>query len=124
MRILFIIESLHPGGKERRLVELLKGLSEFEDISMELALTRSDIHYTNIFNLNVKIHYIERKYLKKDPRLFFEFYKIACKFKPNIIHLGGNMAAVYAILIAKPLNAKFIYGSITYALPVKKFKQL
>ena len=43
MKLLFFIESLHPGGKERRLVELLKGLSKFEDISMELVLTRRDI---------------------------------------------------------------------------------
>ena len=43
MKILFFSESLHAGGKERRLVELLKGLSKFEDISMELALTRRDI---------------------------------------------------------------------------------
>ena len=124
MKILFFIESLHAGGKERRLVELLKGLSKHEDISMELALTRRDIHYTDIFNLNVKIHYIERKYLKKDPSLFFKFYRIARQFKPDIIHAWSSMLAVYAIPTAKLLNEKFINSSITYALPVKRFSKL
>ena len=115
MKILFFSESLHAGGKERRLVELLKGLSKFEDISMELALTRRDIHYTDIFNLNVKIHYIERKYLKKDPSLFFKFYRIAREFKPDIIHVWGNMVAVYAIPAKILLKIPLINNQITDA---------
>lgn len=115
MKILFFIESLHPGGKERRLVELLKGLSKFEDISMELALTRRDIHYTDIFNLNIKIHYIERKYLKKDPSLFFKFYRIARQFNPDIIHVWGNLAAVYAIPTKILLKIPLINSQITDA---------
>ena len=124
MKILFFIESLRSGGKERRLVELLKGLSKYENISMDLVLTRREIHYTDIFNLNIKIHYIERKYLKKDPSLFFKFYRIARKFKPDIIHVWSSMSAVYAIPTAKLLNEKFINSSITYALPVKRFSKL
>ena len=115
MKILYFSESLHAGGKERRLVELLKGLSKFEDISMELALTRRDIHYTDIFNLNVKIHYIERKYLKKDPSLFFKFYRIAREFKPDIIHVWGNLAAIYAIPAKILLKIPLINNQITDA---------
>jgi len=91
---------------------------------MELVLTRRDIHYTDIFSLNVKIHYLERKYLKKDPSLFFKFFRIARKFKPHIIHVWGAMVAGYALPTAKLLNVKFINGSITYALPIKKFSKL
>ncbi len=115
MKILFFIESLHAGGKERRLVELLKGLSRHEDISMELALTRRDIHYTDIFNLNIKTHYIERKYFKKDPSLFFKFYRIAREFKPDIIHVWGNLAAIYAIPAKVILKVSMINNQITDA---------
>ena len=124
MKILFFIESLRPGGKERRLLELLKGLSKYEDISMELVLTRGDIHYTDVFNLNIKIHYIERKYIKKDPRLFVKFFRIAQEFKPDIIHVWGDMVAIYALPTAKLLNMKLINGSITYALFLRKFSKL
>lgn len=115
MKILFFIESLRPGGKERRLVELLKGLSKFENISIELVLTRRDIHYKNIFSLNIKLHYLERKYLKKDPSLFFKFYRIALKFKPDIIHVWGNLAAIYAIPTKILLTTPLINNQITNA---------
>jgi len=115
MKTLFFIESLHSGGKERRLVELLKNLSKYEDISMELVLTRSYIHYTDIFNLDVKIHYIERKHFKKDPSLFFKFYRLARKFKPDIIHVWGNLAAIYAIPTKIILRIPLINSQITNA---------
>ena len=124
MKILFFIESLRAGGKERRLVELIKGLKQYPDIECELVLTKKDIHYKDIFNTGIKIHYIVRKHINKDPRLFFMFYRICKKYKPDIIHVWGNMVAVYATLTARLLKIKLINGSITYALPVKKFSKL
>ncbi len=113
MKILFYIESLRAGGKERRLVELIKGLKKYPDIEMELALTREDIHYTDIFNTGIKIHYTIRKGLKKDPRLFWKFYKIAKHFKPDIIHVWGNMVAIYAIPAKVLLDVPMINNQIT-----------
>ena len=118
MKILFYIESLRSGGKERRLVELIKGLKKYPDIEMELVLTREDIHYTEIFDTGIKIHYTIRKGLKKDPRLFWKFYKIAKRFKPDIIHVWGNMVAVYAIPAKVLLRVPMINNQITNA-PLK-----
>lgn len=118
MKILFFIESLHSGGKERRLVELIKGLSKYPDIEMELVLTREDIHYQDIFSTGMKIHYNVRKGLKKDPRIFFKFYNIAKKFKPDIIHVWGNMVAIYAIPTKFLLRIPMINNQITDA-PLK-----
>ncbi|MCK4664617.1 MAG: glycosyltransferase [Bacteroidales bacterium] len=97
MKILFFIESLHSGGKERRLVELIKGLQQYPDIKCELVLTKKNIHYRDIFDTGIKIHYIVRKYIKKNPKLFFLFYKICKKYNPDIIHVWGNMVAIYSI---------------------------
>ena len=98
MKILFFIESLRSGGKERRLVELIKGLSRNPVIEMEIVLTKEDIHYTDILSTNINIHYTIRKEgLKKDPRIFYKFYKVANKVKPDIIHVWGNLVAIYAI---------------------------
>ncbi len=118
MKILFYIESLRSGGKERRLVELIKGLKNYPDIEMELVLTREDIHYTDIFDTGIKIHYTIRKGLKKDPRLFWKFYKIAKKFKPDIIHVWGGMVAVYAIPAKVLLRIPMINNQIADA-PLK-----
>jgi len=122
MKILYYIESLRSGGKERRLFELIKGLkSSYPSIEMELVLTKNEVHYSEIKKLGVKIHYTVRKGLKKDPRLFWKFYKIAYKYKPDIIHVWGNMAAFYAIPTKVLLNIPMINNQITDApLKVKK----
>ena len=115
MKILFYIESLAAGGKERRLVELIKGLNNFGNIEIELVLIKKDIHYSDIFNTKIKIHFTSRKVFKKDPRLFYNFYKIVRKSKPDIIHVWGNMVAVYAILTKSVLNVPLINNQITDA---------
>ncbi len=124
LKILFYIESLRCGGKERRLVELIKGLRKYPDIEMELVLTKDEIHYTDIIDTNIKIHYTIRKRLTKDPRVFFQFYKITKNFMPDIIHVWGGMVAVYAIPSAKYFKIKLINGSITYAAHVKVLSKI
>ena len=118
LKILFFIESIHSGGKERRLVELIKGLSEYKNIKMELVLTREKIHYQEIIDTGIKIHYTIRKGLKKDPRVFFQFFKIVKKAKPDIIHVWGNMVAFYAIPTKVLFDIPMINNQITNA-PLK-----
>ena len=115
MKVLFFIESLYPGGKERRLVELIKGLSKSNEIEMELVLMKENIHYTDINETGIKIHYLVRKYLKKDPSIFFKFYKITKSFKPDIIHVWGNMVAIYAIPAKLFLKIPMVNNQITSA---------
>lgn len=115
MKILFFIESLRAGGKERRIVELLKGLSKLPDLSLELALTRRDIHYDEVHQLGIPLHFVERKLIKKDPLVFFKFYKLAKKIQPDIIHVWGNMVAVYAVPTALRLGIPLINNQITDA---------
>ena len=123
-KILFFIESLHSGGKERRLVELIKGLTKYPDIKMELVLIKEDIHYNDIFSAGIKIHYTVRKLIRKDPFVVYKFFKIAKIFQPDIIHVWGYMAAVYAIPTKVVFNIPIINNSITYALNIKMFSKL
>jgi glycosyltransferase involved in cell wall biosynthesis len=120
MKILYFIESLRAGGKERRIVELLKGFKNYPDVEIELVLTRKEIHYEEIHNLGVPIHIIERKLLKKDPLLFYKFYRIASKFKPDVIHVWGHMVAVYAVPTVRILGVPLINNEITDATPNQK----
>ena len=115
MKILFFVESLRSGGKERRLVELIKGLLKHDDISMELALMEEDIHYDDIASTGIQIHYVLRKNLKRDPRVFFKFYNVVKKMKPDIIHVWGNMVAIYAIPAKVLLNIPMVNNQITDA---------
>ena len=115
MKILFFIESLRSGGKERRLIELLTGLKKNKNIQCELVLTRSQIHYKEIYRLEIPIHIIERKSGQKNPRLFFQFFKIAKKINPELIHVWGNLAATYAIPTKVILRIPMINNQIADA---------
>lgn len=118
MKILFFIERLGSGGKERRLVELIKRLSAKKNVEMELALTRDNIHYKDIFTTGIKIHYLTRGKKINDLNIFFLFYRIAKIFKPDIIHVWGNLVAIFAIPSKIILQAPMINNQITNA-PLK-----
>lgn len=113
MKILFFINDLRSGGKERRLVELIKGLSNFSEIEMEIVLTKDGIHYSDIYASNIKIHYLLRKKGKKDLTLFYKFFKIAKHFKPDILHVWENLVTIYAIPIKIFLRVPMINNQIT-----------
>lgn len=114
-KILFFIEGLWPGGKERRLVELLIYLKENTDYKIRLVLTENQIHYDYILKYNIQIDVIKRFYFKKDPSLFLRFLKIAKEFKPDIIHSWGFMTTFYAIPTKIILNKPMLGNLIAYA---------
>jgi glycosyltransferase involved in cell wall biosynthesis len=97
MRILFFAESLTCGGKERRLLELIKYLKQHTDYTLALVLAENTIHYKYVYELGIPITIIDRKYTKYDPLPFLKFYKYCNLFKPDIIHTWGIMTTFYAI---------------------------
>ena len=117
MKILFIIDSLRLGGKERRLVELLKSLKENRKIKCQLILLSDQIFYSEILSLNIETHLLTRKF-RFDPFIFLSIYKICKNFRPDIVHSWESMCSVYTAPIARILGIKFINGMIANA-PVK-----
>ena len=114
MKILFIIDSLIAGGKERRLLEVLKGLQTEKSLKFELAMLSDRVFYNDLKDLNIVVHRLVRK-IKKDPRVIFDLYKICKDFQPDIIHSWESMCSVYAAPLAKLLGLKFINGMISSA---------
>lgn len=120
IRVIHFIDSLRAGGKERQLVELLKGLSAYKEIVCELAIMSEDIQYDAVNNLDIQKHYLIRKN-KKDPRILVKLYKLCKKFKPDIIHSWGSMPSVYAVPVAKILKIKLINGMVRDAATPTRF---
>ena len=119
MKILLFTCSLNSGGRERQLVEFIKGLCHFKDINFELAVMSRKIHYSELNNLNIKIHFLIRAN-KKDPKVLMKLHKICRVFQPDILHAWDSMASVYAVPIAKKLRIAFINGMIRDAPPKMK----
>jgi len=117
MKILFFIESLRSGGKERRLVELIQYLKQHTDYEMLLVLTEDEIHYKYVHNFGINIRIIKRKRFKKDPRIFFKFYKLCKEFKPDIIHTWGHMLAFYSLPVVIFNKIPHINSQISDAPP-------
>lgn len=97
MKILFFIESLHRGGKERRAVELLHYLLDNTSVEILLVLTEPEIYYKSVLDLPVEVVILKRGEIKYDISLFKEFHNICKKFKPDIIHAWGKMTTFYAV---------------------------
>lgn len=118
MKILFFIDTLSAGGKERRLTELMKVLKLNLDFEFELVVMSKDIHYKEVLDLGISIHYIIRK-TKKDISVFYRFYKLCRNYKPDIVHCWDSMTAIYLVPICKFLHIKLINGMIVNS-PVKQ----
>jgi glycosyltransferase involved in cell wall biosynthesis len=114
MNILFFIESLQAGGKERRVIELIKSLIHY-DIKIEIVLLNRDIHYSEIFDLGVNIHYLKRKKTIQDFSIFLKFLFLVRKVKPDLIHVWGNVSAFYAIPAKIILQKILVNSQITDA---------
>jgi glycosyltransferase involved in cell wall biosynthesis len=114
IRILFAIDGLRSGGKERRFLSLVRYLSLLKEYHCELIILNRDIHYTEVYAFNTKLNIIDRKNSKEVSSLK-QFYMIAKKFKPNIIHSWDTLSTLYAIPSAKMLHSKLITSKITDA---------
>lgn len=111
MKILFFINGIYLGGKERRLVELMKQLKLNPQFEFELVVMDSEINYKDILDLNIKIHYLIRK-SKKDLSVFPALYSICKSFKPDVIHCWDGMTAIYSVPVCKLLHIKLINGMV------------
>ena len=114
MRILLINDSLIRGGKERRMIELIKGLTVQKEVAVELILLSDVIDYPEIHDLDIPLHILIRK-PKKDPRVAYRIYKLARRFQPDIVHCWSSMATMFAIPATKALGAKLINANIADA---------
>ncbi len=111
-KILFFIETLRSGGKERRFIELLYYLNQHSDCIIKVVVMSDNIYYNYIYDLGYEVIIMKRKWFKNDPSIFYRFYNIAKKFKPDIIHSWGKMTTFYAIptkiIINRPLVSNLI----------------
>lgn len=114
MRVMMLIDSLVKGGRERRMLELLKGLSQYPQIQCEIVVFSKKIVYEEVYDLGLPIHILERQ-PEKDPRVFYRLYRLCRRFRPDILHTWGSMSSVYAVPTAKMLGIKLLNAQITNA---------
>jgi glycosyltransferase involved in cell wall biosynthesis len=115
MRVLYYTDSLRLGGKERQLVELLKGLKQRDDMEVLLVcMDRGEFYEPDVKALSIPMRYLFRK-TRWDPLVVHGFYRLVREFKPDLIHTNSMMSSAYALPIAKLFGVPLINGSIRNA---------
>ncbi|MFP7754061.1 glycosyltransferase [Thermodesulfobacteriota bacterium B35] len=116
IRVVQFIDSLRSGGKERQLVELLKGLSRDGDVECELIVMSETTHYADLYKLDIPVRRLVRK-SRRDPAIFWKMYRLLEKIQPHILQSWSSMCSVYALPAVKILDIKFVNGFLRNAPP-------
>ena len=114
MKILFFIDGFRSGGKERRCIELLKGLKDIHEFEIHIVSLRKEIVYEEFYNLDYPYYLIE-KGRKLDPTIFIKFYKIFKIIKPDIVHCWSSMNSTFSLVVKLLSKFKLINSQITDA---------
>jgi glycosyltransferase involved in cell wall biosynthesis len=119
---MFLIDGLGAGGKERQLVELLKGLTQSNAYDIKVISTERDTFYLpDIMELGIPVHFITRS-VRWDPWILVKIFKYVNDYKPHIIHTFGLVPSFYALPIAKYKKITMINGSIRNTFYSRNFK--
>ena len=115
MKILFYTDSFRLGGKERQLVELIKGLKRSENVNLlVVCMDRGEFFEPDAKNLGVDLRFLPRK-MRWDPSVLIRLYNVFAEFKPDIVHTNSLMTSAYALPLAKIFRIPLINGSIRNA---------
>jgi glycosyltransferase involved in cell wall biosynthesis len=110
-----INDSLGKGGKERRMLELIKGLSRNREYLIRLVSLTDNVEYEYVYDLPIEFVIIKRKW-KKDPAVFFKLNRIIKDFNPDIVHSWGTMSSFF-LLPAIWLSKKYFINGIIADAP-------
>jgi glycosyltransferase involved in cell wall biosynthesis len=116
MRILHLTDSLGPGGKERQIVELLRGLFAHRDIKSFVAVTdEQEVRYEIDCDHAQVIQLVRRG--KRDLRLFKSLYELVSDLKIDVVHSWSSMCSIYAAPVARLCGTAFVNGFVRDAPP-------
>jgi glycosyltransferase involved in cell wall biosynthesis len=106
-----VINCLCKGGRERRVLELIKGLKEKnKDFEIYLISLNDRIEYEYVYDLPIQFEIITKK--NKDIGLIFKLRKVIKKFNPDIIHSWDVMSSAYLSAANLFINKIFVNGII------------
>jgi glycosyltransferase involved in cell wall biosynthesis len=122
MKILFFIDCLQTGGKERQMVELVRGLAGHGNYEIEVVTMKPEIDFHELDGLNIPIHTVERK-SKRDVSVLPRLFRIIRSFRPDIVHTWDTMTTFYAVPLRWFSGFRLVNGSIRHAQDPKSYKK-
>jgi glycosyltransferase involved in cell wall biosynthesis len=114
MRIVYMIDSLRAGGKERQSVALLKGLAKRGVESLVVSMGPDRFFEQSLREGMIRLEYLQRK-RRWDPCVFIQLDRFIRGFRPNLLHTNCWMTSFYALPLGKLHNIPVVNGSIRNA---------
>jgi glycosyltransferase involved in cell wall biosynthesis len=115
LRILYLVDSLRVGGKERQVCELVKGIEAGAFAEQTVVTMGSEQFYVpDIQKLGVPLFFLLRR-LRWDPTVIPRLFSILRKARPHIIYTNSEMAMSYALPLARLMGIKVINATIRNA---------
>lgn len=112
IKILHTISQLGNGGRERRMVQLVKGLEQSNKFSQYIITFTKDIEYSEILNTNAELIYIDYKSISKY-KLFVKLSKIISEIKPDIVHSwNGGVIDIFLGILKPFYSYAYIAGYV------------
>ncbi len=122
LRVVYLVDSLRVGGKERQVVELLKGLRALKHVQpMVVTMGQEQFYVPEIRDLEIPLVYLLRK-VRWDPLVFSRLYAILKDFRPHIVHTNSDMATFYALPLSRLRRIKLVNGTIRNAFRNRGFR--
>lgn len=123
MTILFVADNLGGGGKERRMLELIKSLSKDPSNKIILvSLMDMGVGYKYMYDFPITIIETDRK-SKLTIKPYLIFKNAIKKYKPDIVHSWGSMSSLFMLPLLIFRKFKFINGIIADAPAKLKWHQ-
>lgn len=120
MKLAILIDVFAGGGKERRCLQMIKGLKEHNINDIHVVLIDNVVDYKDLYKY-AKIHIIGRKG-KFDLNVFIKLYKTLRSINPDYIMCWTLMKFSFYLCFIKPfIKCKYISAIVTAAMPIKKF---
>lgn len=112
LRVLHVIDNLGPGGKERQLVEILKGFEVQRGCESLVVSMTEGVFYPELLALhNVSLRTLIRR-SRKDWRAFLDLYRMVREFVPDVIVAWDHMTAIHAIPAARLAGVALVNAMI------------
>ncbi len=114
LRILYLVDSMRVGGKERQICELLKCLKAVSLESFVVTMGTEQFYIPEVKRLGVPLTYLLR-YVRWDPTVFPRLLRILMRIRPHIIYTNSEMAMAYAWPLARLLRIRVVNATIRNA---------
>ncbi|GHT16037.1 glycosyl transferase group 1 [Bacteroidia bacterium] len=121
MKLFFFIDNCQTGGKERRCLQLIKGLNNRGYNDIHLILFDNSVGYKDTLrSLNVSIHILDRK-SPRDIAVFFKLVKLIRKAKPDIVLSWSIMSSFWLNFIRLFIKFNYISAYVADITPIQGF---